>query len=99
MRVSAVVEVRYSVASLNEVLVLENMWRDRVLATRQRAVRAYLRKWRLPDEILAIIASYTGCNMRGVEARHARERPGVYLIELASIAEERTALMMGPASS
>jgi hypothetical protein len=66
---------------------------------RQRAVKVYLLKWRLPDEILAIIASYTGCNMRGVEARHARERPGVYLIELASIAEERTALMLDPAWS
>ena len=85
---------------MHEVLVLENMWRDRVLATRQRAVSGYLHRWHLPDEILAIIASHTGCNMRGVDARPVGPRTaGRYAVELASVADERAALMAAACSS
>ena len=92
------IEVCYPDVSPAEVLVLENMWRDRALCTRQRAVTAYLRRWCLPDEILALIASYTGSNMRGVDARRAHGRPGSYVIELCHVAPDRFALMQSRAS-
>ena len=84
---SHLVEVTYSGISDHEVLVLENVWRERAFETRRRAVTAYLDRWGLPDEILSIIAWHTGCNKRGVDVRRktTQTQSDTYVIEMAHV--------------
>lgn len=63
--------VAYPDACVSEVLVLENMWRERVW--RARCTSVALIFWRvLPLDLILLIAHGGGCNLRATEVYHTR---------------------------
>lgn len=74
------VDVTYD-APRHEILVLENMWRERALAC--RCVTLSLAFWRvLPADVIRIIASHMACNLRATDVLAWDKRRG-YRIQLS----------------